>query len=689
MALKSWKLPKTNAKLTEILAKECGISSFIAEILINRGITNLTQAYDFLQHDSEMEDPFVLVDMHQAVERIHTALEAEESIVVYGDYDCDGVTSSAILYTYLHSLGANVSYYIPDRESEGYGLHADALTKLAEQGASLIITVDNGISAIQEVAHANSLGLTVIITDHHQVGDTLPPAYAILNPHRKDCPSSFKQIAGVGVAFKLITALEQGDYNHTFEQFADILAIGTVADVVPLIGENRIMVQRGLKALKATDNLGLMALMQAANLSEEKISSHSIAFTIAPRINAAGRMKDATLALRLLLCEDPDQAHQLAQQMELLNQQRKTQESEIHDAIRQRILDEPVHLSHRVLAFYGADWHPGIIGIVSSRILEAYGKPNLIMSLKDGRLKGSARSVEFFHMHQALTHCAEHLIQYGGHAMAAGFLLHESNFEAFQHTLEAYAQKYHPIMPPDTSYIDFEIQPEHLTLENIKTLDILQPFGAGNQTPLFLIKSAQIQGITPLSENRHCRIQLLFGGETIKAVLFGTSPQQLPYRTGQTVDVVCTVSINYYNAREYLSILVKDMRLSGFEEHHYFQGKAYYEMFLREEALPADHPYRSIPTRDQIALIYKYLVKHQGHSGDIDQLYPVFERQGIAYYYFRIILDILQDVALIRLSPLLDEISMLPTTQKVDLSSAKTMQRLHAALDAGSSSDKS
>lgn len=676
MAIKYWNLPEQNRQLAVSLSAQTGLSAFVTEILANRGYSTFGELEQFFGADQEFEDPYQLADMSLAVERIRRAVENFEKIAVYGDYDCDGVTSTAVLYSYLNLLGADVSYYIPSREGEGYGLHKESVQQLADQGVQLMVTVDNGISALEEVDFANSLGIDVVITDHHQVGDTLPNAVAVVNPHRPDCPSTFKDLAGVGVAFKLVTALEDGDYQCTLEQFGDLVAIGTVGDVVPLRGENRSLVRRGLELLKNTDNLGLAALMEVAGLHQGQLTSQNIAFGICPRINAAGRMGDASLAVRLLLSDTPEEAGQLARRLGELNHQRKQREEEIAKEIQNQIMSRPQVLYDRVLTFYHVGWHPGVIGIVSSRVLEQYGKPNLLMALQDGQLCGSARSVAEFPLYQALCACADSLIRYGGHKQAAGFLLEEEDFPRFKETLEQYAAKHYRVMPSFTYQIDKEIFPEELNLQNIKRLQVLEPFGAENQQPLFLLSRAKLADLQPVSGGKHLRLRLDFGGVSVSAMYFGVSPQRFFYEQGQELDILCNISVQNYNGREYLSAVIRDLRPSGFEQQNFFHAKTYYEMFRRGEHCSQAVLKKAAPTREETAVIYRYLTGHKGFSGDVEYLGTAFLPSGINYFKFRLILDSLEDVGLIKISPLLDGIALCPVKGKVDLASGETMQKL-------------
>lgn len=675
MSMKRWKIPKPNQKSAQILAEECDISPFIAEILVNRGISFYSQAEEFLTEDISFESPFKLNDMQKAAERIHTAVEEYEKIAVYGDYDCDGVTSTAMLYSYLSLLGANVIYYIPNRKSEGYGVNIDAVRKLKEEQVSLIITVDNGISALAEIAQANRLGMTVIVTDHHQIGEALPDAYAVINPHRKDNETGFSSLAGVGVAFKLIAAMEGGDYEYVLEQFGDLAAIGTIGDVVPLFGENRSIVQYGLKALTATDNVGLQALMEVSGLNPETITSQNVAFGLVPRINAAGRMDDASLAVNLFLSETLEEAQLLAEQLNRLNQDRKSREEKILADIEQQIAQHPEKLYDRVLSFYDEDWHQGIIGIVSSKVLENYGKPNLLMSLDEGKLHGSARSVEEFSLFKALCSCDSYLERFGGHKQAAGFTLSVENYENFRQALEQYAASHFRVMPCFSYQIDKEIFPGELTLENIESLNILEPFGAENQQPLFLLRNAVLKKVTPVSDNKHLRLTLDFGGITVTAMCFRTSLESFFYQENDVIDFLANISISYYNQRKYLSAVVRDIHLSGMDQNKFFNGKTYYEAFRRGETLSQTVLEKMTPSRNEIAVVYKYLKAKHGFQGDIDLLFGAFS-QNLNYCKFRLILDILDDVGLIELSSRLDVIILSDFQGKADLEQAETMKIL-------------
>lgn len=676
MAIKRWDFPKVNKENSKILAKECGVSEFVAEILSARDICNAREAFQLLSDEISFESPYNIIDMDRAVERIRMALDSNEKIVVYGDYDCDGVTSTATLYSYLSFVGANVSTYIPDRFNEGYGMNEDAVRKLAKEGASLIITVDNGISAHKEIDLANELGMTVIVTDHHQVSEVLPDAYAVVNPHRKDCDSNFKLLAGVGIVFKLITALEDGDYLSVLEQFSDIVCIGTISDLVPLVCENRAIVQYGLRMLSVTENVGLKALMQVAKIDREKIDSTKVAFGIAPRINASGRMENANIALELLLCDDDELALKLATKLDDLNTKRKEKEEQISMQIEEKIMEDKNSLNDRVLTYYDENWHHGIIGIVSSRMLEKYGKPNLILSCSDGMLVGSARSVLGFSLYKALSACSRTLVKYGGHALAAGFSLKEEDFPEFKKDLEEYARQNNMVMPTYTYKVDKEILPSELNIENIKSVEVLKPFGSQNPEPLYLIRNAIINDITPISEGRHIRLKLKYENINVSATMFRTTLDKFTYNKGDKVELLLDLSINLFEGNQYLSAVVKDIRPSGFNQQLFFNAKAYYEMFCKGEKLSSNVVNKMTPTRDEVAYVYRFIKKVTNFNSDLDNLYHKIYTKNLNYCKYRLIIDILSEAGLITIGNMLNGISVNNVNGKVNIDETQTMIKL-------------
>lgn len=481
MAYKNWELAGGSLDEAPVLAQQLGISLLTAEVLAARGLT-LEQAGDFLSDTAPLSDPMAYQDMDKAVSRIERAVDTGERITIYGDYDADGVTATVLLYHYLDSLGADVSYYIPKRDGEGYGMNCEAIQKLKKFGTQLLITVDNGITAIQEAELCKKLGIDLVITDHHKPTETLPDAAAVVDPHRKDCGSAFKDLAGVGVAFKLICALERSN-EEMLEFYSDLVALGTVADVVPLVGENRTIVKAGLQKLSQRDNPGIEALRQVAGMGEGPVSSVQLAFQLVPRVNAAGRLGSAVEAVNLLLAQEPEEAMEYAQKINESNQKRKELEQKILDEIDQRLKEKPALLKERLLILAGAGWHHGVIGIVAAKLTERYAKPCVLISIEGLEARGSARSLGDFSLFEALSYSRETLTRFGGHTLAAGFSLHSSEIPAFEEKMQEYARIFHSYMPPLTLRVDREVAFSQLTLEEISSLQMLEPFGAGNDSP--------------------------------------------------------------------------------------------------------------------------------------------------------------------------------------------------------------
>ncbi|MCQ2459912.1 MAG: single-stranded-DNA-specific exonuclease RecJ, partial [Ruminococcus sp.] len=411
--MKKWNICVPDRKLLNQLILNCQVSQLTAAALLSKGYTNPQAVADNFNTDS-LSDPFLIKDMDVAAETINNAIDNGEKICVYGDYDCDGIISTVILFSYLYEAGADVTYYIPER-SEGYGLNKNAIDKINDENIDLIITVDNGISAISEADYIYELGMKLVVTDHHQQGDTLPRAEAVVDPHRHDCTSPFKFMCGAGIALKLTAALDGGDYTLAMEQFADLAAIATVADIVSLTGENRYLVTEGMRLIENSDRPSILALKEVCGIKDKTIDSFSIGFGIAPRINASGRFGSPKTAAKLFLCEDEEQCLEIARELDDLNSKRKNTENEILSEIY-RMLDEHPEISRqRVLFLCGKNWHHGVIGIVASRLVEQFDKPCFIASESDGEIRGSARSFGEFSVFDCLTYCSDTLVTFGGH----------------------------------------------------------------------------------------------------------------------------------------------------------------------------------------------------------------------------------------------------------------------------------
>lgn len=674
--MKRWKINKTEENAVSQILKKTDLPPLCAEIMASRGITDLDSLSDFF-NSSELSDPFDLIDMDKAVEAITRAVEEFSLICVYGDYDCDGVTATVVLYNYLDCMGANVMYYIPEREA-GYGLNKDAIDLLAEQGVELIVTVDNGISAFDEAEYIYEKGMKLVVTDHHQPPENLPRAEAVVDPHRKDCPSVFKDTAGVGVALKLCAALDDGNYEMVMEQYADLAAIGTVADIVPLKSENRTIVSQGIELIKNTENYGINHLMEKCSISPEEFSSTSIAFGIAPRINAAGRFGSPIYAVKALLEEGEDSEIQVEKLINL-NNQRKQAEMEILKSIKDFIAENPQELNKRVLVICGHGWHHGVIGIVSSKILDLYGKPNFIISVDDnGEARGSARSIKGFHIHKCLTYCDEVLEKYGGHECAGGLSLKEENLPRFCELVQRYAAENNAQMPVATITADKILRGRDLTINAIDSLDMLEPFGEGNPRPVFAVVGAKLLRVISLSQGRYTKLELEYDGAKFPALLFSVSPDDFPFKNGELLDMMVSVETNSYNNSKSLSVKVVDFRLHGVKQEPYFAAKACYESFMLGETLPQNFINKIVPDRSELVELYKYIsaVKRIG----LDILYMRFEGK-MNYCKLRLCIDVLCEIDLLSFNAVSGEVFFRNVTERKDLSDSGLFVRLRKMVE--------
>ena len=470
MKYRAWQVNRPDEGRAEALARTLGISRLLARTMVGRGCTDAQQAKALLQSEP-MSDPFLLKDMDKAVQRIHRAVESGEPIVIFGDYDVDGITATALLYEYLRNVGAqSVRCRLPSREDEGYGLNKAVLEKLAEKGYHFIITVDNGISAVEETEYAKQLGIELVITDHHLPAERLPDAVAVVDPQREDDESPFKGLSGAGVAFKLCAALEGCSPDEMLDYCGDLAAIGTVADVMPLVGENRTLVREGLVQLQETFRPGLAALAEAAGVADREITAETISFALAPRLNAAGRMNDAALALRLLLCEDPERAQQMAEELSEKNQERQTAEQEIMQQAQQQLTAHPERIQDKVILVWGEGYHPGVIGIVASRLVEIYARPVIVIGVQNGEGRGSGRSVPGFNLHAAISSCSDILVRYGGHALAAGLTVPQQNIEQLRKRINAWAAKEYPVLPSPPVQLDVPVRLSELNVQEVAGL---------------------------------------------------------------------------------------------------------------------------------------------------------------------------------------------------------------------------
>ena len=671
--MKKWTVGRPDRNAVSALMLGCGVSSLAAAALAAKGYSSPDSVMESLNVD-ELSDPFLIKDMQEAADTINNAIDSGERICIYGDYDCDGVMSTVILYSYLLETGADVTYYIPER-SEGYGLNMKAVDKISDDGVSLIITVDNGIAAIAEAEYIYALGMKLVITDHHQQGEQLPRAEAVVDPHRHDCFSPFKYMCGAGIALKLVAALDGGDYTMALEQFGDLAAIATVADIVSLTGENRFLVAYGMELIQNSDRPSLIALKEVCGLADKPIDTRSIGFGIGPRINAAGRFGSPKAAAELFLCEDYDEALAAAQELDRLNNMRKETENAITDEIYSMIDSSPELIRGRVIFLCGKDWHHGVIGIVASKIVERFGKPCFIASESDGEIRGSARAFGEFSVFGALSYAADVLDKFGGHPAAGGFTIKEGCAEKFRSLLEQYALENHRIMPVAELKADSPVAPQELTVQNVEGLNVLEPFGTDNEKPLFYIENAQITDIFPLSDGAHSKLRVKIGFTQADALVFRKSPWELNVSKGDVCDMIVSLGINDFRGSRTVSIIVSDLRPHIFEQSKYFAAHSAFEAFLRGEELPQNYYPSMDPSRNDVVKIYKAIP-----DGGIcsDTLYIKLNDRNINYCKFCVSVEALRQLGLITVSCSDSRIARVRVTQKADLDSAPVLVSLRS-----------
>lgn len=618
MPRRKWCVSRIDKEKASELSAACCIDPFASLLLVSRGITTKEAVEEFFSADSAFCDPFSVLDMDKAVERINLAVECGEKIAVYGDYDADGVTASALLYLYLEMLGANVVCYIPDRESEGYGLNIRAIEALAADSVRLIVTVDNGISAIAEAERIYELGMELVVTDHHKVGTVLPKAEAVVDPHREDDTVSFEDWAGVGVAFKLISALSDGESEEVLENFADLIAVGTIADIVPLTGENRAIVRRGIEKINSGENIGIKALREVSATAQKAVSASSVAFGIVPRINAIGRIERADKAFELLVCQDPEQANELAQEIDIANAKRQELEQQI-TLEAQKLLDEnPEMAFDRVLVFDGEGWHGGVIGIVAARFVDRYLRPCIVITSNGISAKGSGRSIEGFSLYDAINSVSDLLTHFGGHPLAAGFGIRPEDIPQFRRRINEYAKTVQ--MPFATLTLDCRLKPQFISADLIPVIESLEPFGAGNPQPLFGLFDMTINSVQPLKGGKHVRLNLTKDKANITALKFSTPFDSFPYRRGDRVDLAVRLEKNEYMGQTKVSIYIKDIRMAGTDDEKYLRSVRLYEKIRRKENVRPEHAALAGVDRAFVASVYRFLRNEGGFSGDIDIL---------------------------------------------------------------------
>ena len=684
MRYKQWKIahpsPEGRAQL-----ERAGIPSLLACVLSARGVTEPEQAWKLLTPGEEpLLDPMLLKDMDRAVLRVGRALKTGELMAVYGDYDVDGITSTCLLTDCLTRLGGRVRSYIPDRLEEGYGLNEEAVLHLAQQGVTLIITVDCGITAAREVEFAQELGIDVVITDHHECKQAIPEAAAVVDPHRPDCPYPFKGLAGVGVALKLAMAAAGPDRaGLVFREYADLAAVGTVADVMPMTGENRTIVQTGLAALAHPRRVGLAQLMEEAGLGDKPVTSVSIGYTLAPRINAAGRMGQADLAAELLLTRDPGRAAALAQELCALNRERQTIECEIFQECVQRLERRP---QSGIILLADEHWHQGVVGIVASRLTEKYSCPAFMVCLDQGIGKGSCRSwggVNLFHL---LTQCQDLLEGFGGHAMAAGFTVREENIPALERRLRQLVLKERAGEElPSLLEIDAAVLPQELTVEAVEALDALEPCGAGNPRPVLVLTGAHVISAAQVGRGRHLKLRLEGRGIPLDAIFFSVDGSELGLTPGCRVDVAFYPQINDFRGVRSVQLQVVDLRHAMTRAQ---LEQSIYEKYRRGEPLSPQEAQSLLPTRAEFVCLWRYLERQcAGQTFLEDTLARIAQKsarsggQSERPNHTLVCLEVMEERGLISLERQSGrvQITLHRLEHKVDLNASAILRRLREA----------
>lgn len=552
------------------ISKNLNIPPVITAILLNRNVSETDIPAFMAKSMKSVRNPMLMKDMDKAVKRIKTALDKHEKIVVYGDYDVDGITSTTLMYDFLASLGADVDFYIPNRENEGYGMNIKAVNRLIKQGVKLLITVDCGITALGEVSFAKLLGMDVIVTDHHTCTERLPEdACAVLNPKRPDCDYPFDGLAGVGVAFKLVLALAmlfKMNTTQCFNKYIDIVALGTIADIVPLLDENRIMTAKGVAAIASSSHPGIRALIKVSEADKRPFNATSVAFTLAPRLNAAGRLGSADAGVKLLLEKDYAAAEKMAQQLEEENRRRRSEEQIIYAQALEMLEADSELEKKKVIVLAKNGWHKGVIGIAAARICERFYKPCILLSIDEkGVGKGSGRSVQAFNLFNALAHCEDLLTAFGGHSAAAGLTIDEKSIEEFTKKINAYADNVLTAadMIPKLD-IDYPVTEKDISVEAAKLLEGLEPFGAGNEKPVFALENARVYAADTMgADGRHLRLRISTGDKIINCAGFSMGELAKELNAGDNVSIAFNMDINRFRGAENVQLIIKDIKKGG------------------------------------------------------------------------------------------------------------------------------
>ncbi len=673
MSVRRWKLGEPGKREAEALKEDLGVSGLAAKVMVSRGLSGKEMAREFIGGGSCAPDPFALKDMDRAVARIHSAIDGDELIAVFGDYDVDGLTATTLMYRCLSSLGARTVCSLPSRDDTGYGLSREAIDSLSAAGVTLIVTVDNGISAFEEVEYASSLGIDTVITDHHMAREQIPAAVAVVNPHRLDDGSSFKDLAGVGVALKLAAALEGMTVEEAVEVYGLLAAIGTVADIMPLVDENRCIVRRGLSQFPECDIEGLKALFAALGQDYTAADENSVSYVISPHLNAAGRMGNAELALSLLLTEDPGKAAELADELIRTNAQRREEEQRSIAVINRMLQEDPSLVVQPVLIVAGSGFHPGVMGIVCSRLVEQYHKPVIIISVDGEEGKGSGRSVEGVSLYAVIENCEDLLIKFGGHEMAAGFAIAAEKIPEFRERVAEYCRENSELYRAPELWVDAEVDPSEVTEQAVNGLRVLAPFGSANREPCFLIRRASVAGIYRLGSGRNTRVMLRKNGESFYAACFGVDPDDFLYPVGSEVDAVMNYTVYNGHVRSMVSAKVADIRSSCFTDED-LDTYEQYRRYRISGKVPEGDGLRI--DRSDAAAVYRRIRAEKIKIGDDSSLAGRFCGQPLGKVF--VLLDVFNELGLIRMEERDGHrcVCAVPDAPKRDLRESELFRRL-------------
>ena len=622
-----WQIPAVPERTVEALMG-AGYPYLVSSVLASRGVATSEQAAEALEREHTLShSPFLMKDMDRAVARINEAFARGEKLAVFGDYDVDGITSTCLLTDYLRSRGADVTMHIPRRIEEGYGLGCDAIRALSESGVTLIVTVDCGITGVEETAYAKSLGVDLVITDHHECKEQLPQAAAVVDPHRPDCPYPFKHLAGVGVALKLVLALGEGREDALFARYCTLAAIGTIADVMRMEGENRTIVQCGLESIDHSDFTGLHALLREAGLTARPVSSIQIGFVLAPRINAAGRMGRAELAAELLLTDDPVRAEKLARELCELNRERQSVEQDIFRRAIEQMEDLP-ESERSALVLSSEDWHQGVVGIVASRLSEKFSCPSFMIHLSGGSGKGSCRSYGGFNLFSALEACSDLLVSFGGHELAAGFTIEERNIPAFRTRMNQYVRAHTGEHAPVSSLeVDVDLtRPALVSLEEVESLALLEPYGAGNNRPVFCLRGATLEAMQSVGQNRHLKLRLQKSRVNFDGIFFSTTSEECGVSAGMRVDAAFFLQINEFRSQRSIQLQLIDLRPSLDPSGRENEALTLCRELIGGGTLSPRDAARALPSRDQFVRAWRILEREVGPQGVSEPMLPLLRR---------------------------------------------------------------